>query len=149
MTTPLWTCPRCGRTFASRNQTHTCAALGDVDAHFARSDPAVRACFDRILGELGPLEVLAEKSRIALHVRMSFAAFQPRRHWLDGHLVLARRAEHPSIRRIQEFSPRNIVHEFRLAGPDEVDAAFVALLHEAYEVGRQRHLPIPTFRRVE
>ncbi|MET1015882.1 MAG: hypothetical protein ABWX76_03645, partial [Leifsonia flava] len=58
-------------------------------------------------------------------------------------LVLARRAEHPSIRRIQEYSPRNIVHEFRLARPDEIDAAFVALLHGAYDVGDQRHLPAP------
>lgn len=140
MSSTLWTCPRCGRTFANRNQTHTCAPLGDLDAHFSRSDPAVRACFDRIIDELGPLQILAEKSRIALHVRMSFAAFQPRQHWLDGHLVLARRAEHPSIRRIQVYSPRNIVHAFRLARPEEIDAAFIALLSEAYDVGLQRHL---------
>ena len=29
--TGLWTCPGCGRTFANRNQTHTCAPLGSVD----------------------------------------------------------------------------------------------------------------------
>ena len=139
MTSPLWTCPSCGRTFANRNQTHTCAPPGDLDSHFIHSDPLVRECFDRVLSELGPLEILAEKSRIALHVRMSFAAFQPRRHWLDGHLVLARRAEHPSVRRIREYSPRNIVHEFRLASPDEIDPDFVVLLREAYDVGLQRH----------
>ncbi|MET0885115.1 MAG: DUF5655 domain-containing protein [Mycetocola sp.] len=141
MNSALWICPRCGRSFASRNQAHTCAPLGDLDAHFARSDPGVRACFDRVVGELGPLEVLAEKSRIALHARMSFAVFQPRRHWLNGHLVLARRAEHPLVTRVQEFSPHNIVHEFRLTRPDELDAAFLALVHEAYDVGLQRHHP--------
>ncbi|MET4637879.1 DUF5655 domain-containing protein [Mycetocola sp. 2940] len=141
MSSPLWICPRCGRSFANRNQTHTCAPLGDLDAHFARSDPRVRECFDRVVGELGPLEILAEKSRIALHVRMSFAAFQPRRQWLDGHLVLARRVEHPLVTRIQEFSPHNIVHEFRLTRPDELDSAFLELLHEAYDVGLQRHHP--------
>ena len=140
MTTPLWTCPRCGRTFANRNQTHTCSPLGDLDAHFAHSDPVVRECFDRIVDVVGPAEILAEKSRIALHVRMSFAAFQPHQHWLDGHLVLARRAEHPTIRRVREYSPRNIVHEFRLTEPDQIDAAFVALLGEAREVGLQHHL---------
>ena len=31
----LWVCPACGRTFANRNQTHSCAPLGSVDAHFA------------------------------------------------------------------------------------------------------------------
>jgi hypothetical protein len=141
MTAPLWICPRCGRSFANRNQVHTCAPLGDLDAHFAGTDPAVRACFDRIVGELGPLEILAEKSRIALHTRMSFAAFQPRKHWLHGHLVLARCAEHALVTRIQEFSPRNVVHEFRLTRPEELDAAFIALAREAYDVGLQRHRP--------
>lgn len=67
---PLWTCPRCGRTFANVNQTHTCAALGSVDAHFDGKDPAVRAAFERVLAvlaPLGPVDVLAERSRIALH----------------------------------------------------------------------------------
>ena len=139
MTAPMWICPRCGRSFANRNQVHTCAPLGDLDAHFAGSDPVVREVFDRLVAELGPLEILAEKSRIALHARMSFAAFQPRRHWLNGHLVLARRAEHPLITRTQAFSARNVVHEFRLTRPEDLDDAFVALAREAYEVGLQHH----------
>jgi hypothetical protein len=140
---PLWTCPRCGRTFANRNQTHTCAALGDLDAHFAGADPAVRAAYERVLAvvrDLGPVEVLAEKTRIALHARMSFAAFTPRRRWLDGHLVLARQAAHPAIRRVEVYSPRNVLHAFRLTGPDDVDPPFAALVAEAYAVGRHEHL---------
>jgi hypothetical protein len=84
--------------------------------------------------------VLPEKTRIALHTRMSFAAFMPRRRWLDGHLVLAREATHPRLRRVEVFSPRNVLHAFRLDGPDDVDAAFAALVAESYEVGVQRHL---------
>lgn len=108
----LWTCPRCARTFANPNQTHTCAPLTSLDTHFARSAPAVRATFDHILSvvtALGPVSVLPEKTRLALHVRMSFAAFTPRRHWLDGHLVLARTATHPRIRKIEIYSPRNVL----------------------------------------
>ena len=140
---PLWTCPRCGRTFANVNQSHTCAALGSVDAHFDGKDPAVRAAFERmlaVLAALGPVDVLAERSRIALHARMSFAVFTPRRHWLDGHLVLARRAEHPLFRKVEVYSARNVLHAFRLTSPAEVDDAFAALVAEAYAVGRQEHL---------
>src|SRR6516225_9786614 len=107
----MWTCPRCGRTFANRNQTHTCAPLSDVERHFERSEPAVRAAFDRLLAAvrtLGPVEVLPEKTRIALHVRMSFAALMPRRRWLDGHLILARSIEHPRFRKVEIYSPRNV-----------------------------------------
>jgi hypothetical protein len=140
---PLWICPACGRSFANRNQTHTCAPLGDVGRHFEGTDPAVRATFDRVLAALepvGPFDVLAEKTRIALHVRMSFAAFVPRRRWLAGHLVLARRVDSPRFVGIDVYSPGNVVHRFRLAGPDDVDAEFAGWLVEAYRVGEQRHL---------
>jgi hypothetical protein len=86
------------------------------------------------------VSVLPEKSRIALHVRMSFAALMPARRWLDGHLVLARRVDSPRFRRIDEYSPRNVVHVFRLNSPDEVDAQFSDWIAEAYRVGEQRHL---------
>jgi hypothetical protein len=139
----MWTCPRCARTFANRHQTHTCAPLGDVDRHFAGSGPEVRAAFDAALAAvraLGPVEVLAEKTRIALHARMSFAAFMPRRRWLNGHLVLARRIDSPRFLRIDVYSPRNVVHAFRLDSPAGVDEEFMAWLGEAYAVGRQQHL---------
>jgi len=139
----LWICPRCGRTFANTNQTHTCAPLGDLDRLFDGSEPAVRATFERIVelvSAIGPVSILPERSRIALHVRMSFAAFQPRRRWLDGHIVLARRIDNPRFRRIETFSARNVLHAFRLTSPTEVDDEFVAWLAEAYRVGEQRHL---------
>ncbi len=139
----MWACPQCGRTFASRNQAHTCAPLGDLDRHFAHASPAVRAAFDRVVvaaRRLGPVEVLPEKTRIALHVRMSFAAFMPRRRWLNGHLVLARRIDSPRFLRVETYSPRNVVHTFRLTSPADVDDEFVAWLAEAYQVGAQKHL---------
>jgi hypothetical protein len=139
----LWRCPDCGRTFANRNQSHSCAALGELDRHFAGKDAAVRDAFDAIVAvvdALGPVEVLAEKSRIALHVRMSFAAFTPRRHTLPGHLVLARVVESPRWDKVQVFSPRNVLHAFTLTGPHDVDAEFAGWLAEAYDVGAQHHL---------
>jgi hypothetical protein len=138
----MWACPKCGRTFANRNQTHTCAPLGGLDRHFAHASPAVRAAFDRVVvaaRRLGPVEVLPEKTRIALHVRMSFAAFMPRRHWLNGHLVLARTVDSPRFLRVETYSPRNVVHTFRLTSPADVDDEFVAWLAEAYQVGAQKH----------
>jgi len=140
----MWACPGCGRTFANRNQSHACAPPGDLDRHFANAAPEVRAAFDAVLTavhELGPVQVLAEKTRIALHARMSFAAFTPRRHWLAGHLVLARRIDSPRFTRIDVYSPRNVVHAFRLASPADVDAEFTAWLTEAHAVGMQQHLP--------
>jgi hypothetical protein len=96
-----------------------------------------------MVASLGPVTVLPEKTRIAFQVRMSFAQVTPRKQWLDGHVVLARRLEHPRFRRIETISPRNHVHVFRIASPRDIDAYLRAWLKEAYEVGEQKHLKRP------
>ncbi len=139
----LWTCPDCGRQFAKRNQTHTCAPAGDLARHLAGKPPEIAEIVTRIIAaaeRCGPVTVVPEKTRIALQARMSFAALQPRRRWVDGHVVLARRREDPRFRRIETFSPRNHLHAFRIEHPGEVDEQVAGWLAEAYEVGMQRHL---------
>jgi len=143
---PLWRCPRCKRKFANRNQTHFCGRH-DLETHFDGKPPEIRAIFDAVLAAVrryGPVTVLPEKTRIAFQVRMSFAQVTPRLRWVDGHVVLARRMEHPRFRRIDTISPRNHVHHFRLASLSEVDAVVEGWLAEAYAVGQQRHLKSDT-----
>jgi hypothetical protein len=139
---PLWRCRECGREFANRNQSHACGRH-DLEHHFRGKPPEIRRLFDAVVDcvkALGPVRVLPEKTRIAFQVRMSFAQVTPRRNWLDGHVVLARRYEHPRFRSVQTFSPRNHLHVFRLTSLDEIDDEFRAWLAEAYQVGEQRHL---------
>jgi len=142
---PLWHCEQCGRAFANRNQSHACATY-DLDHHFRDKGPEIRALFDRaleVIQSLGPVRVLPEKTRIAFQVRMSFAQLTPRRRWLDGHVVLARRLDHPRFRGIQTISPRNHVHTFRIAHPGDIDPDFRRWIAEAYLVGKQEHLKRP------
>jgi len=138
----LWTCPRCRRRFANRHQSHSCGRH-DLERHFRGKDPRIRALFKAVrsaIAECGPVTVLPEKTRIAFQVRMSFAQVSPRKHWLDGHVVLARRLAHPRFRRIDSISRLNHVHHFRLVAPEEIDAEFRSWLRESYSVGAQEHL---------
>ncbi|MFL6589244.1 MAG: DUF5655 domain-containing protein [Chthoniobacterales bacterium] len=103
----------------------------------------MRAIFKKLLAlakKNGPLTVLPEKTRIAFHVRMSFAAFVIRRNWVDGHVILARRLESRRFRRIETFSPRNHLHTFRFENVHEIDREVGKWFAEAYRVGEQRHL---------
>jgi hypothetical protein len=138
----LWRCKKCGRYFANRNQSHACGRH-DLKHHFSGKRPEIRALFDQVVAvirNLGPVRILPEKTRIAFQVRMSFAQVTPRANWLDGHVVLARRFEHPRFRGVQTISPRNHVHTFRLITPQDVDGEFCAWLAEAYAVGEQRQI---------
>jgi hypothetical protein len=137
----LWRCAKCRRGFANRNQPHACGRY-TLAHHFQGKPPAIRALFDEIVAALraiGPVRILPEKTRIAFQVRMSFAQVTPRQRWLDGHVVLARRLDHPRFRRIETFSPRNHLHAFRITEGAELDAEFRAWLAEAYLVGDQQH----------
>jgi hypothetical protein len=139
---PLWRCERCGRAFANRNQSHACGRH-DLAHHFAGKAPQVRATYDAFVAAvqaIGPVTVLPQKTRIAFQTRMSFAQLTPRKTWVDGHLVLAGRHEHPLFRRITTISPRNHVHEFRLTSPAEVKGELLRFLRMAYAVGDQEHL---------
>jgi len=138
----LWQCPKCQRRFANRNQSHACGRH-DLAHHFRGKPQEIRVLFDCVVAairKIGPVRVQPEKTRIAFQVRMSFAQLTPKSRWLDGHVVLARRLEHPRFRRIDTISPRNHVHSFRITSPRDIDAEFNSWLAEAYSVGAQRHL---------
>jgi Domain of unknown function (DUF5655) len=139
---PLWRCAKCRRAFANRNQSHACGRH-TLAHHFRGKPSAIRALYREVVAairSIGPVRVLPEKTRIAFQVRMSFAQVTPRRGWLDGHVVLARRLDHPRFRSVQTFSPRNHLHTFRLVRLSDVDQDFRTWLAEAYLVGAQEHL---------
>ena len=139
---PLWECPKCGRAFANRNQSHSCSSF-TLRQHLAGKSPLAIALFRRfakLVKGCGPVRVLPEKTRIAFQVRMSFAAVSLRRDSIAGHVVLARRLQNPRFTKIEYISPRNHVHHFRFHSRAGLDSEVFGWLREAYRVGRQLHL---------
>jgi hypothetical protein len=140
--TALWRCETCGEQFTTRNQSHSCGRF-ELDPLFVRSDPGVRRIFDAFLSavrEVGPVRVIPQRTRIALQVRMRFAALMPQKRALKGHLVLARPCRSRHFTRVETYSPRNHVHVFRLMSTDDLDAEFRAFMAEAYRVGCREHV---------
>ena len=141
---PLWTCPRCGHRFVTRNIWHSCSRYRIAD-HFAGKDPMVRQLFKRfraLVRACGPVTVYAQKTAIVFQVRVRFVGTKPRRHWLDCGLWLKRRVELPRVRWIESPTPRDHVHHFRFTKLSDLDQEIVALVREAYDVGCQKHLEV-------
>jgi Domain of unknown function (DUF5655) len=139
---PLWKCPKCGRLFANRNQSHSCSRY-TLREHLAGKSPRAIALFRefaKLLKRCGPVRVMPEKTHIEFQVRMSFAAVSLRRDRIVGHVVLARRLENPRFTKIEYISPRNHVHSFCFYSREELEREVLAWLREAYRVGQQHHL---------
>ena len=64
----------------------------------------------------------------------------PRQRWLTGHLILDRPVDSPRFRRVEVYSPRNVLHAFRLQSPDDVAEKSAAWLAQAYAIGARLHL---------
>jgi hypothetical protein len=138
MAQTLWTCGKCGAQFTTRNQQHSCGRF-DLDTLFSRSEPIVRELFDefvRLARECGSVTVIPQKSRIALQVRMRFAAVTPQRRALAGHLILRARHDAPCFKTIEAFGDRCYRHAFRLEHRAHLEA-LERWMPLAYRAGTQ------------
>ena len=138
----LWKCPSCGRPFANRNQSHSCArhTLREHLTDKPRAVVVLFRTFRQLVRQCGPVLVIPEKTRIAFQVRMSFAAVSLRSDRIVGHVVLARRLENSRFTKVETISRRNHVHSFCFRSPQELDGEVLSWLREAYQVGLQQHL---------
>ena len=139
----LWTCPRCGARFVTRNMSHGCGEYS-VDGFFEGRSPSARELYDalvRVLAELGPFEQVPTKTRIAFMVRVRFAAVnRVRRDGLACHVWLKRRIHSPRFTKVELLGRNDWIHHLVIRSEEDLDDEFRRWMREAYEVGRQTHL---------
>lgn len=143
---PLWTCPKCGRKFVTRNLWHSCGPY-TVETFLEGKGPRARNLFARfrdLVRSCGPLDVSPAKTRIAFMVRVRFAGVS---NLSDRGMTIAfaltRRLTSPRVRRVERFAANWYGHYMRITSPGQLDDELRAWLCEAYEVGEQRHLRAP------
>ena len=142
---PLWTCPRCGHRFVSANLWHSCTSY-TLDDAFARSTPDARAAFDAfvaLIERCGPVEVIAQKTRIVIMGRVRFAGATVLRDRVRLNVALTRQIEAPWVERIESYGPRWNAHRFIVRTPEDLEAipGLDALLCEGYrDLGMQGSL---------
>ena len=136
---PLWPCPKCGRQFRTRNQMHICSRLTLADA-LRRATPRTRSLFRKLVGvvrRFGPVQIVPQKTRIALQARKVIVGVRLLRDALDCELVLPRRIEHSRFTKILSVSPRNHYHYLRLSSLADFDRQLRSFLREASLSSRQ------------
>jgi hypothetical protein len=142
MRADLWTCPHCARQFANQNQEHSCVVRTVEDFLAGRPEHAVQLfeAFKAAALSCGDVTLAPVQTRIGFQARMIFASVNKiTENWLDAHVVLARRLEHPRFRKVETISTRNHVHSFRISNVSDVDEDVMEWLQEAYRVGEQEH----------
>lgn len=141
-TRPMWTCGRCGRSFANLNQTHSCVDL-TASEHLAGSSELAISIYEAVLEALekcGEFRIHAQKTRIAFITRMSFAGVSVAERWVDLSLISPTVIDDPRIRKLFLYGPTSWGHSVRLGHPDEVDHQVADWLCQALRRGDQETL---------
>jgi hypothetical protein len=107
---PLWTCPRCGKSYVTRNMSHSCVIV-PLDSHFAGRPraPQLFEAIVRMLEAEGPTTVSVSKTRIELMTRARFAAIHPRRDWVWLAFWLKRQIASPRFDKVDRYGQRDLV----------------------------------------
>jgi hypothetical protein len=125
---------------------HSCSSV-TLDELFARSTPEARAAFERyveLVRRCGPVEVIAQKTRVVIMGRVRFAGATVLRDRVRLNIALTRRLDAPWVERIETYlGGRWNAHRFIARTPADVDAIpeLPALVCEGYrDLGMQEAL---------
>jgi hypothetical protein len=135
----LWTCPRCRRHFANRNQAHSCGQF-TVEQLLHGKPQEIVELYDRLadlIQRSRDVMVAPTKTRVLFKVRTVFASVAVNASWLDVVFVLGRRLKHRRIKRAQQEYP-GMVHFVRIESAEDIDDDLESWLQEAYDYRKQK-----------
>ena len=141
---PLWTCPKCGAKFVTRNMWHSCglAAMADWDA---RMSPHAKTLFHRfreMIAACGPYHLAPAKTRIAILARVRFAGITAVSDTsITISFVLPKPIRSARFATIKEVAPGWWAHRIRVMETKQLDSQVQAWIRTSYRLfGMQERL---------
>ena len=105
---------------------------------FDKSDPAVRATYERLLirvRRIGPVTAEQNKTSIHLKSRAAFAGVHPLKSRLDLNIVSEEPIADPRVTRRDRVSASRYHNTVPINSPHDIDAQLMDWLKRAYELG--------------
>ncbi len=105
---------------------------------FDKSDPAVRATYDRLLirvRRIGPVTAEQNKTSIHLKGRAAFAGVHPLKSRLDLNIVSDEPIADPRVTKRDKISASRYHNTVALSSPHDIDTQLMDWLKRAYELG--------------
>jgi Domain of unknown function (DUF5655) len=124
-----WTCPRCDRRFANKDQNHSCAPPVPVDVHFDGRPAWMRGAFDSIVRKLGKtIRVEGIATGIHLAARSTFAGITTAGKKMHVEFLLPDEIASPRIVKVERLGPARVAHHVDLIAGSGADAELVGWL---------------------
>jgi len=134
----LWTCPRCGRIFRQKNQSHSCGVGSRSQLLKSRPPELVKLylALEKAVKAFGPVEIVAKQRYILLRTTRIFADVVFMRDALRVALLLKRTADDPMFLKVGKMTPNRIAHVAKIHNSQQL-RALKPYIREAYQFARQ------------
>lgn len=132
--TQRWTCPRCGRQFQKRGQSHSCKSF-ELSEHF-RNNPAGKSLYaglkNAVKKKVGPFRIESLECCIHLVSTFTFAAVKIFKNKIQVDFALNRKIKSKRISRTAQMSTRRWLYVVNICDEDEIDKELLEWIREAY-----------------
>lgn len=140
----LWSCPKCGAKFVTRNMWHSCGEA-TIDDWKARMGPNARKLYDRfetLIANCGEYDIGPAKTRIAFLARVRFAGITSlSERGMTCSFALPQPLRSDRFAKVRQVAPEWWVHRLRITDPEQLDDEVQAWLRESYRLmGMQERL---------
>ncbi len=139
---PLWTCPKCGHPFVTKNMNHSCSKH-ELDDLFRGKLEHVRELFDRfrsMVDDRGPTTMIVYRDRVGFMVKVRFGGATPKRDHIEISFWFTERDDDPRFSKIETIATNAHVHRAKIRTLDELDNSVRRWIDRAYRVGCREHL---------
>jgi len=135
-----WLCTVCARTFAHRDQPHSCqpSDLGKVIGHLS-GDPA--AVVDKLLNVVRPLKYVrieGASGSVMVKAPATFMSIRPRAKDIQVSFILDEELDVFPITKNLRLSKHRVTHTVHLDAPAGVDDQLIHWIHRAHALSITR-----------
>ena len=138
---PLWTCPKCGAKFVTKNMWHSCGRW-TVEKSLEGKGAKAKQFFNAFLElarKCGPYELAPAKTGVALMVRVRFAGVKAvSDRGMTSTFWLKQKISSPRFARVDLIPPDNWIYTFRVTSLEQLDDEVLGWLCLARQVGEQK-----------
>lgn len=138
-TIKLWKCPKCGRQFERRGQSHSCKSF-PVEQHF-KGKPGGKLLYEKfkraVRSQLGSFKIESLECCIHFVSTFTFAAVKIFKDKIQVDFALSRKLKNKRFDRFLQMSSNRYLYYFDINHEDEIDDELLEWIKEAHNKKRE------------
>ena len=130
----MWKCPKCKRSFKTKNQWHSCVIV-NIDSIFLEKPKFIKALYDELYkrcSHFGKIKIDTTLSCIYFMDKNRFLVIKPQKSGLILEFILDRTDDVFPVIKIIQIGKNQFVHRLKLESSEDLNDQLISWIKETY-----------------